>query len=374
MQWLLSRFGLHDPGERLRTINRVAAGLSTALTCALAVGCSDPVSPGVLADQQFLMLSHPEGSKPDIYRMNADGSGRVRLTFDGGQFGTYGTMSLSPDGGRFTYIEGCSIIWSMNVDGSDARPLTTYASRCNRFPRWSPDGKYIAFETTREGPYSIYVMNADGTNQHNVAFGPDASSIYLFGWSPDGLVVFMRRGSGSVLSAYTVKPDGTDPRLLFGREGDHSPRWSPDGSRIAFIRETETGWVLHVMNADGSNVRRLTNHEGSDDLDSNSIDENDHSYWSPDGQHLVFYRLIPNVGYVLHVIRADGTGLLNLTEGGDAGARFDGWSPDGRITLHQKGPLGTTDIFLVHPDGSGLVNLTNSATYDFNALWLRRRY
>jgi TolB protein len=353
--------------------SRVVSTVAIALTCAHGVSCSDPVSPDPRADEQFLMLSHPEGSKPDIYRMNADGSGRVRLTFDGGQFGTYGTMSLSPDGRKFTYIEGCSIIWTMNVDGSDARPLTTYASRCNRFPRWSPDGKYIAFQTTREGPYSIYVMNADGSNQHNVSLAADqiASIIYLMGWSPDGRVVFMHRGGGSLLSAYTVKPDGTEQRLLFGREGDHSPRWSPDGSKIAFIRETEAGWVLHVMDADGSNVRRLTNHEGSDDLSAdNFVEENDHSYWSPDGEYLVFYRNVTNVGYVLHVIRADGTGLRNLSEGGDPGARFNGWSPDGRISLHRKGHLGTTDIFLVNPDGSGLVDLTNSATYDFNALWL----
>lgn len=359
----------------MSNLNRLAAGVATLLMCALPVACVEPIAPGGLAERQFLMLSHPEGSRADIYRVSADGTARVRLTFDGGQFGPYGTMSLSPDGQRFTYIEGCSIIRAMNVDGTDVRPLTTYATRCNRFPRWSPDGKYIAFESTRDGPNSIYVMNADGTEQHNVSLTADqvGSILYLFGWSPDGLVVFLRQDSGSVLSTYTVKPDGTDQRLLFGREGDHSPRWSPDGSRIAFIRQSETGWILYVMNADGSNVRRLTNHEGRDDLaPGNFLEENDHSYWSPDGQYLVFYRET-NVGYLLHVIRADGTGLVNLTEGGGAGDRFNGWSPDGRITLQRTGPSGTTDIFLVHPDGSGLVNLTNSSTYDFNALWLPQR-
>jgi len=341
-----------------------------ALTCAITLGCSESAAPAKLAEHQLLLLSNTADSRADIYRMNADGTGRARLTSDANY---YGTMSLSPDRRRLAYISGCWVIFTMNVDGSDVRPLTTYESRCNRFPRWSPDGKYIAFSTTREGHYSIYVMNADGREQHNVSLAADAvaSIIYPWGWSPDGRVVFMHRGSGSVLSTYMVKPDGTDQRRLFAREGDHTPRWSPDGSRIAFLRETETGTVLHVMNADGSNVRRLTNHDGSDDLAADTfLEENDHSYWSPDGQSLVFYRVIPSVGYMLHVIRAYGTGLRNLTEGGDAGDRFDGWSPDGRITLHRKDRMETTDIFLVNPDGTGLVNLTNSATHDFNALWL----
>jgi TolB protein len=352
-------------------LGRGVAGGVRVLACALAVACGEPAAPGAAAGHQFLMLSHPEGSQADIYRVNADGTARVRLTFDGGRNGPYGAMSLSPDGLRFTYIEGCSIIWVMNVDGTEARPLTTYASRCNRYPRWSPDGRYIAFQTTREGHYSIYVMNADGSDQHNVSLSADsvASIIYPFGWSPDGLIVFMHDSGGSVLSTYTVKPDGTGQRRLFEQPGDHTPKWSPDRSRIAFLRETEAGSILHVMNADGSNVRRLTNHAGSDDLTRDYLSENDQSYWSPDGRYLVFYRLT-NVGSELHVIRADGSGELNLSANGDGGDRFNGWSPDGRITLQRKGPSGTTDIFLVHPDGTGLIDLTNSPTYDFNALWL----
>lgn len=354
--------------------NRSAAGLPTALVFSLAVGCSDPSSPGTPEVQrQLLMLSNSEGSAPDIYRVNADGTDRVRLTFDGAQ---YGTMSLSPDGQRFVYMSSCTIIWTMNVDGTGARPLTTYQQRCNRYPRWSPDGKYISFSTTREGPYSIYVMNPDGTDQRNVsrAADPVAPTKYSWGWSPEGRVVFMHRGNGTALSTYTVKPDGTDYRRLFEREGDHSPRWSPDGSKIAFIREMESQSVLHVMNADGSNVRRLTNHDGRDELSAEYLPENDHSYWSADGQYLVFYRLVPNFVYSLHVIRADGTGLRNLAEGGDLTDRFNGWSPDGRITLHRRGQQPSMDIFLVKPDGSGLSNMiSNSAMHEFNALWLPRQ-
>jgi TolB protein len=351
---------------------RKAAAFVASLMCSLVVGCHDPVSPSPLAQHQLLLLSHAGAVEPDIYRMNADGSERVRLTFDGAQ---YGTMSLSPDGQRFVYMSGCTIIWTMNVDGTNARPLTTFESRCNRYPRWSPDGKFIAFSTTREGPYSIYVMNPDGSDQHNVSLAAQAVApiIYPWGWTPDGRVVFMHRGNGSApLSTYTVKPDGTDQRRMFEREGDQTPRWSQDGSRIAFIREMDGRAILHVMNADGSNVRRLTNHDGSDELTADYLPENDHNYWSPDGKYLVFYRAITNVGHALHVIRADGTGLLNLSDG-DVGVRFDGWSPDGRITLHRKTSLGSVSVFLVNPDGSGPVNLTRSVTNDFNALWLPRR-
>lgn len=365
---------MNPSGHRRRPISvharirHATYAVAAALSCALALSCSDLTAPEPLEGYRFLFLSHAEGERPDIYRMSPDDPARERLTTDG----WHQSMSLSPDGKRVTFVEGCSFIWTMNVDGTSAVRHNTYEERCNRMPRWSPDGRYIAFNSTRDGSYGMWVMNADGTNPHKVASSTyPGGTVPPFGWTPDGRVVFFDRDE-TVVSTYSVNPDGTDRRRILPMEGDHSPRWSRDGSKVAFIRDTE-GSSLHVMNADGTNVRRLTNHDGLDDLIGDYLVENDHSYWSADGSQLVFYRTFPNVGSQLHVIRADGTGLVNLTAGAESSdATFNGWAPDGRITLHRNGPSGAADIFLVNADGTGLVNLTNSATWDFNALWIPR--
>lgn len=362
---------------------RAACGVAAAVTCMLALGCGDPVTPEPARERQLLFLSEAVSESSsggrnlgaDIHRMGANGAGRENLTRDPA---TYGSIGLAPDGRRVAFYStraGCPAVWSMNVDGTDIRLLTPFELRCNRVPRWSPDGKHIAFQSTAEGRYSIYVMNADGSEPRNVSHPSDeaADFVYLGGWTPDGRVVFMHGGGGTTLSTFTVNPDGTDQRRLLEREGDLFPRWSPDGSKVAFMRQDgDLAADLYVMNADGSDLRQVTDLDGYVELYGDYLTEGDHEYWSPDGSRIAFHHLIPDVGRALYVVRTDGTGLVKLSDAHEwGGDRFNGWSPDGRVTLHRKAAGGLLDLFLVEPDGSGLVNLTNSAaTHDFYAFWL----
>ena len=103
-------------------------------------------------------------------------------------------------------------IYVMNADGSGTRRLT-HNARYNAEPAWSPDGRKIAFRSTRNGNRDIYVMNADGSGKRNLTRNP----------AQDG-----------------------------------SPSWSPDGRRIAFISDRDGRLEAHVMNADGSGQRSLT--------------------------------------------------------------------------------------------------------------------
>jgi Tol biopolymer transport system component len=131
-----------------------------------------------------------------LWVMNADGSGQRRLTHNGGR---NFNPAWSPDGrtiaferrlGRYQEVDWCSgcggalffEVWIMNADGSGERQLTPAGAR-NRAPSWSPDGRKIAFVSTRDGNQEIYVMNPDGSGQRNLTRtrGPRETSV---AWSP----------------------------------------------------------------------------------------------------------------------------------------------------------------------------------------------
>jgi len=115
--------------------------------------------------------------KPQIFVMNADGSNQYRLTSNGG----YNVSpSWSPKGDRILYCRqhpGGFQIHSITPDGNDDQQLTSEGS--NERPRWSPDGRFITFSSSRGG---IYVMRADGTGQTRVSRGGGAQSHPV--WSP----------------------------------------------------------------------------------------------------------------------------------------------------------------------------------------------
>lgn len=121
----------------------------------------------------------------DIYVVNADGTGEVRLTTTP----KWEALPVwSPDGTKILY---CTMdagtyanrgIGIMNADGSDMRTIIPGSSRVNEDPVFSPDGHQIAFQSDRTGRYQIYVMNADGTDQHNIS-GNHANE-YWPNWRP----------------------------------------------------------------------------------------------------------------------------------------------------------------------------------------------
>ena len=108
------------------------------------------------------------GSHSDIYVMNADGSGKRKLTHDARQ---NAEPVWSPDGRRIAFVsrrDGNAEIYVMNADGSGKRNLTRNPAR-DASPSWSPDGRRIAFVSDRDGRLETHVVNADGSGQRRLA-------------------------------------------------------------------------------------------------------------------------------------------------------------------------------------------------------------
>ena len=122
-------------------------------------------------------------------------------------------------------------------------------------PSWSPDGRHIVFDSSRDGNYEIYVMDSDGSNPHRLTDHPAAD--WFPSWSPDGRhIAFVSERDGKP-EIYVIGSDGSNPRNLTNDSyRHHYPSWSPDGTQIAFM--TVRNNKARVMDSDGSNRRLLT--------------------------------------------------------------------------------------------------------------------
>ena len=161
------------------------------------------------------------------------------------------------------------------------------------------------------------------------------------------VIAYSRSNIGETISEiYVMHSDGSDPTNLTNNPADDSwPDWSPDGSKIAFVSKRNGGQDIYAMNANGSNVTRLT---------FNSSFSSVFPDWSPDGTRIAFEHLGD-----IWVMNSDGSNKINLT--GDSAPPYDkwpSWSPDGSKILLVHWDGGLSGIYAMNSDGSSRVRLT----------------
>jgi Tol biopolymer transport system component len=147
----------------------------------------------------------------------------------------FGGPHFTPDNIRITAARDTQHLVVSQPDGSERRQLTT-GSSWDSSPRWSPDGRQIAFARTRTGDDELYVMNADGSGMRELTHNPaeDLSP----SWSSDGRRLAFASSRGGSWAIWTISIDGSDARKFAtgGRLGATAPVWSPEGRWIAYGR------------------------------------------------------------------------------------------------------------------------------------------
>jgi Tol biopolymer transport system component len=245
---------------------------------------------------------------------------------------------------------------------------------------------WIAYQSNRSGPEGIWLIHPDGTDDHQVATDVPGDHL-LPDWSPDGTrLVFTTRG-GETEPLYEYELATNTSRQLFACEnpclGDDEPVYSPDGRSVAFVRaltpfvtseaggeEVPSDCGLWVGDLSSGLVTQITSNVDP------PCDREYNPHWSPDGSRLTYWRdPYENgqpTGTSVFVINADGTNEQQLSDP----AMFAGspdWSPDGKWIVFSTYPLNefqccqVSNLYRMHPDGSGVEQLTDYADEDLRA-------
>lgn len=284
-------------------------------------------------DESTITFSKYTGTTGNVFAMNPDGSNLRQVTSAGG---VQAHSTLTPDGATVVYSQvnaGGSAIMSVPLAGGTPTVLNL-GSQWSLVPNVLPDGERIAFTSDVDGNYEIYTMATDGSDVQQLTF--------------------------------------TDPPTQHV-----GPKYSPDGSQLLYATDEDevdpaNEQDIWVMPTGGGGATRLTA----------TINDRESRGWSPDGTRIVTQSVVNDVGQFM-VLNADGSGLKQITSfaadtpvfspGGIfpmmSGAVTPAWSPDGDWIAFASNHEGNYDLYLIHPDGSGMTRLTTSPEPELSVGW-----
>jgi Tol biopolymer transport system component len=247
-------------------------------------------------------------------------------------------------------------IHSMAPDGT-AQTRITYGQMDARSASLSPDGQWIVYGAEDEESVQIRISRPDGSEDRALTNG---GNDFRPAWSPDGTqILFGRVAKGSDdarhdADLYVMNADGSNVRQLTNEPSeDWAGAWSPDGSSIAFNSNRSGTFHVYVMAANGTGQVALTSGP-SDDFEP---------VWSPDGTRLAFTSNRDGGEYGIWLVGAAGGDTTRLATG-EGNAYMPAWSPDGSAIAFTSSRTGDFEVFTVASTGGVPVNLTQNPGAD----------
>lgn len=237
-------------------------------------------------------------------------------------------------------------IYISDYDGAGQRRVTVNKN-LNIMPVWSADARAIAYTSYRGGFPDIVVSYIYQGTLTKPGGGSDVIKNYLPAWSPDGTrIAFMSSRAGDT-EIYVMNVDGGNVRRLTNHPGnDATPTWSPAGNQVAFTSDRSGSPQIYVMDADGLNVRRVSSESYAD-----------RPTWAPAPFNEIAFSARTGPGFDIKILEL-ASGTTRQITFGEGSNESPAYSPNGRHIAFTSTRAGKTQVFTIARDGKGLRQVT----------------
>ena len=272
------------------------------------------------------------------------------------------TWAKAPETAKIAFSsdrDGNLEIYLMNPDGSGVIRLTDHPTR-DYEPVWSPTGEQIIFVSHRDGVRDLYLMNADGGNVEKVFKSTVDRSEPT--WSPDGERFAYLRYNEATLYVASIRERQEIPVAKTGKFGGY-PAWSPDGETIAFtfspkapegpvLRGDLPGYPLILISPQGQKQKEIL---------PNPQLRLTRPAWSPSGDQIAFAEdpWIAGEKGTIYVVNPDGSGMKVVTPK-DADADRPAWSPRGDELIYEQDVNNEWQLFKITLSNRRTIQITNN--------------